>query len=97
MIDVCFGDSEAGELKFNLFKIQSDITSEDIENFKPMNEQEENDKRNIYYEIYWCARFGKRWCRKCSAECNGDWSRCFCAFYKESASVGVAAIDGKKH
>ncbi len=36
MIDVCFGNSEAGELRFNLFKIQSDTTSDDIENFKKL-------------------------------------------------------------
>lgn len=34
MIDICFGDSEAGELKINLFKIQRDTTSNDIEDFK---------------------------------------------------------------
>ena len=34
MIDVCFGDSEAGEIKFNLFKIQRETTSQDIDNFR---------------------------------------------------------------
>ena len=36
MIDVCFGNSEAGELKINLFKIQQDTTNTDIENFKQL-------------------------------------------------------------
>lgn len=48
MIDVCFGDSEAGELKFNLFKIQSDITSEDIENFKRFA-SEENKVVDLFF------------------------------------------------
>ncbi|MBO5525930.1 MAG: DUF1835 domain-containing protein [Clostridia bacterium] len=34
MIDVCFGDSEAGELKMNLLKIQDRITDEDIKSFR---------------------------------------------------------------
>ena len=34
MIDVCFGDSEAGEIKFNLFRLQDKTTSKDIEFFR---------------------------------------------------------------